>query len=148
MADLVSQSPLGGRSASAGEFALIERSDIAAWLVVAREPFEKPGAIALGPSEWLIFDDEPPPKPQGTAMVRDLRSALGFIEARSEGVLEALGIAHLADGEGGGFATRIADLRVIVRYAWSPETALLMPERPSADYLWAWLVDRLSRAQH
>ncbi len=62
---------------------------------------------------------------------------LAYIDVTGAGTHDLLGSS--AQG-----ATRLASLRVSIVRTDNPEAAQITVERFSADYLWAWLVDRAS----
>ena len=71
----------------------------------------------------------------------DPATGLAHIEVSGAGTLDLLGIAGLAHGAEGELTTRLAALRVTIRWERAPgEAACIAVDRFSADYLWHWLV--------
>ena len=65
------------------------------------------------------------------------------IDVTGAGSLDLLAITGLERGATGVLTTRLAALRVTIAWHRSPEMAQIEVERFSADYLWAWLTNRM-----
>ncbi|QXQ04980.1 hypothetical protein KX816_11830 [Sphingosinicellaceae bacterium] len=71
----------------------------------------------------------------------DPAAGLAHIEVSGVGTLDLLGVAGITHGAEGELTTRLAALRVTIRWGRaSGEAACIAVERFSADYLWHWLV--------
>ncbi|WP_114952209.1 hypothetical protein [Sphingosinicella terrae] len=142
-----------GASIRAGDTTLREPIGLRAILVTSRTQICLPGAIHLGPGEWLMVGDDEEARAAlaaaaGTALLQDMSAGLAVIEAEGPDVLDAIGLSSLTAGIGGALTTRLADLRVTVEYRrGGRHWARFIVDRFSADYLWAWLVARLDAAR-
>jgi hypothetical protein len=139
-----------------GPYTLRARGDLAAVLVTARTALDLPEAIVRGPHEWLLLGSDAEAllavamraAAGVTALVNDMSDGFAFIELAGTDAFALLGLAPIARAAQGAVTTRIADLRVTVRYAGGTSpSALLVVERSSAEYLWEWLSDRLFLAE-
>lgn len=144
MAELIARSPLAGCSPFAVHgIEVRERTDLTAIRVTTKGPIVAEGAIQLGPRDWLLLGEGPPPSTPGLA--RDATSGLVFIQVAGPGAADALGLSTLARGERGALTTRLADLRVTVSYRTQPHhNLLLIADRFSAQYLWEWLAAKIA----
>jgi len=154
MAELIASAPLERDLVLVGPHAMRARSDIAACLIVSRAPIDLPGAIAIGPGEWLMLEEGGDrdalaarmraASAGATALAQDMSAAYAFVELTGPAVCDLLGIAPIVTSEQGAVTARVADLRVTVEYR--PGWARIAVERFSAEYLWMWLERRMALA--
>lgn len=81
---------------------------------------------------------------EGHAGPDEAGSGAAIIILAGNGTLDLLAIGPLALGGRGKLTTRLAALRVQIAWQRSPaETARIVVDRFSADYLWEWLAHKI-----
>lgn len=127
-----------------GAWHLSHRPQQPAWLVRSRTPLAIPGALDRGPGEQLVLADRVE-VPVG-ANVHDMGAAFTCLDLKGPACLEAIGLGAFQPlGLGENLTTRLANIRVSL--ARTADGLLIVAEGFYADWLWSWLVDRLSLAR-
>lgn len=81
---------------------------------------------------------------EGHAGPDEAGSGAAIIIVSGNGTLDLLAIGPLTQGKAGQVTTRLAALRVQIAWQRSPaETARIVVDRFSADYLWEWLAHKI-----